>query len=481
MFIRKYARRLALTAVLALAVMPAFGHGISNGQVVDGNGNAVQLRGVNWFGFETGNHVVHGLWARNWKDMITQMQGLGFNAVRLPFCPGTLAGTTPSSIDYGRNPDLQGLNSLQVLDRVVNELDSRGMYVLLDHHTPDCSAISELWYTASYSESQWIADLRFVAQRYAGVANVIGLDLKNEPHGAATWGTGNAATDWNKAAERAAAEVLAVAPNWLIVVEGIGESPTCSSSGGHFWGGNLEPLACTPLNIPANRLLLAPHVYGPDVYMQSYFNAGNFPANMAAIWEQHFGQFVQAGHAVLLGEFGGKYGQGDPRDVDWQNALVDYLVSKGIRSGFYWSWNPNSGDTGGILFDDWTSVREDKVFLLETLWGDTDTSTPTPDPDPDPAPDPTPDPDPTTPTTGFTAQVINDNDWGAGYCNRVQVTNHGTASGEWAIALPISGTVNNLWNATWSQSGSTLSASGVDWNRTLAPGAMAEFGFCAVR
>ncbi len=42
-----------------------------------------------------------------------------------------------------------------------------------------------------------------------------------------------------------------------------------------------------------------------------------------------------------------------------------------------------------------------------------------------------------------------------------------------------SGTVNNAWNVTWSQSGTTLQASGVDFNRTLAPGATAEFGFCA--
>ena len=41
--------------------------------------------------------------------------------------------------------------------------------------------------------------------------------------------------------------------------------------------------------------------------MQSYFNASDFPRNMPAIWEQHFGQFVQAGHAVVLGEFGGKF------------------------------------------------------------------------------------------------------------------------------------------------------------------------------
>ena len=74
-----------------------------------------------------------------------------------------------------------------------------------------------------------------------------------------------------------------------------------------------------------------------------------------------------------------------------------------------------------------------------------------------------------------------DSDWGAGYCQRVKVSNLGSASGTWAITLPISGQVNNLWNAVWTQSGSSLNASGVDWNKTLAPGAAAEFGFCAAR
>lgn len=143
MSIFRTASTLALATALALAAAPAFSYSISNNKVVDDNGKVVQLKGVNVFGFETGNHVIHGLWARNWKDMIIQIQGLGFNAVRLPFCPATLRATTmPSSIDYGRNPDLQGLTSLQILDKVINEFNARGIYVLLDHHTPDCGAIS---------------------------------------------------------------------------------------------------------------------------------------------------------------------------------------------------------------------------------------------------------------------------------------------------------------------------------------------------
>ena len=200
-----------------------FAYSVNGGRIVDAQGQAVQLRGVNWFGFETTDHVVHGLWYCNWKSMIDQMRDLGINAVRLPVCPGTLRGSTPSTINYGLNPDLAGRDSLGVLDAVVQYLDAQGFYVLLDHHRPDCQSVSELWYTAKYSEQQWIADLTFLAQRYGARPHVIGVDLKNEPHRAATWGTGNPATDWNKAAERAAAAVAGVAPHWLIFVEGIQE------------------------------------------------------------------------------------------------------------------------------------------------------------------------------------------------------------------------------------------------------------------
>jgi endoglucanase len=74
------------------------------------------------------------------------------------------------------------------------------------------------------------------------------------------------------------------------------------------------------------------------------------------------------GYAVVLGETGGKYGAGVPKDKTFQDALFAYLRQRGLRDVFYWSWNPNSGDTGGILNDDWTTVRQDKVALLQAFW-----------------------------------------------------------------------------------------------------------------
>jgi endoglucanase len=293
--------------------------------------------------------------------MIRQIKSLGFNALRIPFCPNTVANGPVSGIDYAQNSDLSGLGSLDVMDKIIAELESQGIYYLLDHHRPDCNAISELPTVPGYSESQWTNDLTTLARRYKGKSYFLGMDLKNEPHGAATWGTGDG-TDWKAAAEKAGRAVLEANPDILIFVEGIQNNPTCSdNSVAHWWGGNLEPQACYPLDLPKEKLVLSPHVYGPDVFAQDYFNTPDFPSNLPAIWEKHFG-YLAGQFALTIGEWGGRY-QG--QDKIWQDALVEYLGKKGICNSFYWSWNPNSGDTGGILNDDWATVREDKVQMLQ--------------------------------------------------------------------------------------------------------------------
>ena len=368
------AGRRFLLLLLLLIPLPAPAYQVVNGAIYDADGQPVQLRGVNWFGFETEQHVAHGLWARGWREMIDQMAALGFTAVRLPLCPATLHGAKPGYIDPAKNPDLVGLDSLQILDRVVSEFSRRGFHVLLDHHSPDCRTISELWYTDRYSEQDWIADLVFLARHYGHLPGVIGIDLKNEPHGAATWGDTSPATDWNHAAERAGAAVLAVAPHWLIFVQGVGDHLGGDCGGGpqRWWGGNLAPLACHPIDprrIPPDRLVLSPHVYGPDVGWRDDFGQPDFPANLPAVWQRDFGFLDDRGLAWVLGEFGGWYGRwGHTRDRQWQDALVDWLRRHGHRGGFYWSWNPNSEHTGGILDFDWHSVRAEKMALLRRLW-----------------------------------------------------------------------------------------------------------------
>lgn len=508
----KILSRLAFLSLVGLALPACAAYSISGGRVVDGYNLPVQLRGVNWFGAETQDHMVSGLWARNYRELIADMKSKGINAVRLPICSGTLhdAPINAPSLNLAVNGELAGLDAMGLFDRIVAELDRQGFYILLDHHTADCSTITPLWTTPAFSDAQWLADLRLLAQRYRDVKHVIGIDLKNEPHNEATWGTGNLATDWNLAAERGARAVLAEAPGWLIFVEGIQNNPICSSNEAHEWGENLEPLACTPLNIAPDRLVLAPHTYGPDVAPgMPAFSASDYPRNLAAIWERNFGQYKQQGYALILGEFGGKYGEGDPRDKAWQDALVAYLNNKGIRSGFYWSLNPNSQDTGGLLRDDWTTWRSDKLALLRRFWSGTGglpvlgpilplptvpvakTSSSAPagsasalssaPPAYAKVPTPAAPPSASSDDGRFVTTSSVDSDWGKGYCVRFQVRNAGTTAGDWQVDVPLDGKIGNLWKARWTQDGAVIHARGEDYNRTLKPGESTDFGFCATR
>ncbi len=173
--------------------------------IVDAAGKEVVLQGVNWFGFETANHAPHGLWTRDYIEMLAQIKAQGFNTIRMPFSLQMLDSTTTSGIDYGNgnNAALQGKTPQQVMDIIIAEAGRQDLMIILDNHsTTDDSFMHPLWYgLGGYTEDNWVAAWTKLAARYANTPNVIGADLKNEPHGEATWGTG-AANDWRRAAER---------------------------------------------------------------------------------------------------------------------------------------------------------------------------------------------------------------------------------------------------------------------------------------
>ncbi len=74
------------------------------------------------------------------------------------------------------------------------------------------------------------------------------------------------------------------------------------------------------------------------------------------------------------------------------------------------------------------------------------------------------------------------NDWGGGYCASLTVTNSSGSAVTWSLGITVEGAVSSLWNGEWSQSGSTLTVSGVAWNSILQPGqSHSSIGFCADR
>jgi endoglucanase len=334
--------------------------------IVDANGNAVHISGVNWFGFETQSFAPHGLDVRNYQSMLDQMVRLGFNTIRLPYSNQLFdASSVPSAINYKLNPDLKGLKGLALMDKIIAGAGKRGLKVILDQHRPDDQAQSDLWYAPDLPESKWISDWVMLANHYKGNSTVIGADLHNEPHGPATWGDGNQATDWRLAAERGGDAVLAANPGWLIFVEGI----ETYHGDAYWWGGNLEGAKQYPvrLSVP-NKLVYSVHDYGPSIWDQLWFQAANFPNNLPGFWNKHWGYLLTSNTApIYVGEFGGQ-SMGQDAEGQWQRTLFSYLSAHRI-SFTYWSWNPDSGDTGGILEADWKTVNAAKMHILSAyLW-----------------------------------------------------------------------------------------------------------------
>lgn len=299
--------------------------------------------------------------------MLDQIKSLGYNTIRLPYSNQLFdSSSKPSGIDYSLNPDLQGLQGLQLMDKIVDYATGIGLHIILDQHRPDASGQSALWYTPAYPESRWIADWQMLAAHYKNNPLVIGADLHNEPHTPACWGCGQPAIDWQAAAERAGNAILSVNPNWLIFVEGVdcyGSNSDCAG-----WGSNLEGVKDHPvqLNVP-NRLVYSVHDYPASVSWHPWFSAPDYPANLPAVWDKYWGYVAKQGIApVWVGEFGSRLQT--EQDRQWFSTLINYL-GKGA-GGFnwtYWSWNPDSADTGGILMDDWLTVNSDKQTQLQPI------------------------------------------------------------------------------------------------------------------
>ncbi len=244
---------LALAASVSHASGQVFPLHTAGRFIVDANGNRVKLNAVNWYGAESPDYVVGGL--AYIQNIAQQVSSMGFNAVRLPWS-NEMYENNPVVPDYALegNPDLIGLQAMDIFDQVVNTLAGNGLMVILDNHNSDAEWCcgndgNTLWYNDRYPESSWISDWQGIVQRYIHQPYVIGVDLRNEPRINATWG-GNPNTDWHAAAQRGGNAVLGANTNLLVFVEGINYSL------------DLSRVSALPivLNVP-NQLVYSPHDY----------------------------------------------------------------------------------------------------------------------------------------------------------------------------------------------------------------------------
>ena len=128
-------------------------------------------------------------------------------------------------------------------------------------------------------------------------------------------------------------------------------------------------MADRPVILSADdKLVYSPHEYATSVFEQPYFNeAGYDPeTTLPGIFRENWGLIEEEGIApLLLGEFGSTLD--NQTDREWAPVLTDYLLENDIDWAI-WSWNPNSGDTQGVVLDDWKTPRQDAfTYLLDPL------------------------------------------------------------------------------------------------------------------
>lgn len=389
----------ALTAPLAAlpaqaAETPDWLH-VRGNQIVDSSGREVWLTGVNWFGFNASERVFHGLWSANMRTLTKAVADRGMNVVRVPISTQLLleweAGQfTKPNVNTFVNPDLEGLNSLQIFEAWLDMCDDYGLKVVLDVHSAEADNsghVHPVWWKGDVTTQDAYDAWEWAAARWADDDTIIGADLKNEPHGTqstvprAKWDGSTDPDNFKHFAEEAARRVLAHNPHWLILVEGVEVYPKAgvpwTSTGltdyhQTWWGGNLRGVRDHPIDLGEHQdqLVYSPHDYGPLVYEQPWFEGAFDRARLEReAWDPNWLFLHKEGTAPLLvGEWGGFMDGG--RNEAWMTALRDLIAERRLSHTF-WVLNPNSGDTGGLLGYDWATWDEEKYALLEpALWQD---------------------------------------------------------------------------------------------------------------
>jgi aryl-phospho-beta-D-glucosidase BglC (GH1 family) len=396
-------------------------------KILDMYGNEVWLTGANWFGFNCSENVFHGAWY-DVKGILTSVADKGIGLLRIPISTELLYSwmegkpNKVSSVTATNNPPYTVMNpdfydaatdgpknSMEIFDIIMGYCKELGIKVMIDIHSPDSNNsghMYELWYGKDTATAgvvttvMWIDTLVWLADKYKNDDTMLALDLKNEPHGKrgykgdecppemAKWDDSKDENNWKYASEKCSKAILAVNPKLLIMIEGIEQYPktekgyTCDTpdvwgaSGdaapwyGAWWGGNLRGVKDYPVNLGSlnSQIVYSPHDYGPSVYAQSWFEKDFTTQTLLDDYWYDTWAYIddQKIAPLLIGEWGGHMDGG--KNQKWMELLRDYMIDERIHHTF-WCINPNSGDTGGLIGNDWSTWDDKKYALFEkALW-----------------------------------------------------------------------------------------------------------------
>ena len=358
----------------------------SGNQIVDASGNPVRIDSIGWNGPD-GLGQLQGLYATSYQTIMNAIKADGFNTIRIPWSDvGLTAMPGSTTIDYSQNPDLAGLNTLQIFQKVVAYAGQIGLKIIFDHHTNDGSGGQQpngLWFdsgpgtdgtdgngttgtvTAAKFQQDWVT----LASTFKGNSTVIGFDLDNEPTSAGNinWGQGGP-TDIQAMYTTVGNAVEAADPGALIIAEGPQEYKAPGAGSGMAANvaapeGDLTGVATKPvtLNTP-NKVVYSVHEYPSPIsgiaadsgsaLIQQMNGAWGYleTQNIAPVWIGEMGASLdgtadsagsqladeQAWAATLLGYMNGQDGgQGGPTFTGSQQPVSGDWWLAGSEAGQY--------------------------------------------------------------------------------------------------------------------------------------------------
>ncbi len=366
---------------------------VSSNRIVDSEGREVWITGINWFGYNTGTNTFDGLWACDLNTSLSEIADHGFNMLRVPISAELIKnwseGKYPeANFNHATNAYLVDMNSLEIFDYVIGQCRANGLKIMIDIHSAKTDAsghMKNMWYEGDITEADYLAALKWISKRYKNDDTIIAYDLKNEPHGKANenprakWDNSYDPDNWRYTAEKAANAVLSGNPNVLIMVEGIEIYPRDVKKGfsskdpsdyySTWWGANLRGVKDYPVDLGRykDKLVYSPHDYGPSVYQQEWFK-GNYTYDTLkkdAWYDNWLYIHDQKIAPLLIGEWGGFMTE---PNLTWMTYCRKLIKEKRINHTF-WCFNSNSGDTGGLVKDDFVTWDEEKYeFVKEVLW-----------------------------------------------------------------------------------------------------------------
>lgn len=230
------------------------------------------------------------------------------------------------------------------------------------------------------------------------------------------------------------------------------------------------------------------------VGFQSHFIVGQVPTDFQA----NLQRFANLGIDVQITELDDRMptpasaANLAQQNVDYATVAKDCLAIARCNDITIWgigepdSWVPGTfaGQGQALLYDQNYQPKAAFTSFLNALGGTAapPPATPTPAP-PTPVPTSPPGVTPTPPTGGTGACSVHytvTTQWPGGFGTSITITNTGSAAvNGWTLVWTfVNGqTITQIWNASDTQSGGTVSATNLSYNATIAVGGNTNFGF----